>query len=87
MVPHVLEVQSIDSDDEKEVYGWSAEIRLADYKKDCKRETKRAEEQKRIDRQRDPLKAAEDDARATRTLFKPGKLDLTAKKMFHCRFR
>mmetsp|Transcript_30256 Transcript_30256/g.76129 ORF Transcript_30256/g.76129 Transcript_30256/m.76129 type:complete len:445 (+) Transcript_30256:94-1428(+) len=65
-----VEEQVVDSDDERELYGWSPEIRLADYKKDIKREEKRAEEQKRIDRERDPVKAAEEEARANRTLFK-----------------
>mmetsp|Transcript_32691 Transcript_32691/g.63873 ORF Transcript_32691/g.63873 Transcript_32691/m.63873 type:complete len:441 (-) Transcript_32691:162-1484(-) len=62
--------QVIDSDDENELYGWSPEIRLADYKKDVKREEKRAEDQKRIDRERDPIRAAEEEARANRTFFK-----------------
>ena len=37
-----------------------------------KREAKKAEEQKRIDRERDPVKAAEEEARKNRVLFKPG---------------
>jgi len=37
-----------------------------------KREAKKAEEQKRIDRERDPVTAAEEEARKNRVLFKPG---------------
>jgi hypothetical protein len=65
-------VQVVDSDEEKELYGWSPEIRLADYKKEVKRQEKQEEERKRIERDRDPLKAAEEEARANRQLFKAG---------------
>mmetsp|Transcript_42922 Transcript_42922/g.104984 ORF Transcript_42922/g.104984 Transcript_42922/m.104984 type:complete len:440 (+) Transcript_42922:24-1343(+) len=64
------EEQIIDSDDEKEVYGWSPEIRLADYRKEVKKEEKRKEEERQKERERDPMRAAEEDARANREFFK-----------------
>lgn len=66
------EEQIVDSDDERELYGWSAEIRVADYKKEVKREQKQAAEQKLRDMERDPMKFAEEEARANRELFKAG---------------
>ncbi len=67
-----IHTQVIDSDDEKDVYGWSPEIRLADYKKDVKRQEKQDAEKKKMERDRDPMRAAEEEARANRQFFKAG---------------
>jgi len=62
--------QEVNSDGEEELYGWSAEIRTADYKRDEKKKQKEKEEEEERQRQRDPMKAAEDEARLNRSFFR-----------------
>jgi protein TilB len=61
------------SDDEDlEMYGWSPEIRVADYRREERRKEKEEREKKQHERERDPYKAMMDDMAANRELIKPG---------------
>mmetsp|Transcript_42699 Transcript_42699/g.134536 ORF Transcript_42699/g.134536 Transcript_42699/m.134536 type:complete len:403 (-) Transcript_42699:868-2076(-) len=63
--------QEIDSDEEgKELYGFSPEIRLADYKREVKKKQREDEEKKTMEREKDPMKAAKEDYYKNRSLMK-----------------
>lgn len=65
--------QEIDSDEEgKELYGFSPEIRLADYKREVKKKQREDEEKKTMEREKDPMKAAKEDYYKNRSLMKEG---------------
>ena len=63
--------QEVNSDEDGEdMYGYSPEIRLSDYHRDQKKKKREEEEKKARERERDPFKAAAEEARANRKLTK-----------------
>jgi len=66
-----VEIQEVNSDEDQDLMGWSADIRLADYKKAEKKKEREAAEERERQRQKDPLKAMEEDQAANRSFFHP----------------
>ena len=64
-------LQEVDSDEDGEdLYGYSPEIRLSDYKREEKKKKREEEEKIRREKERDPFKAAMEEERANRKLIK-----------------
>jgi protein TilB len=64
-------VQEVDSDEDgADLYGYSPEIRLSDYKREEKKKQREKEENLAREKERDPFKAAMEQERANRKLIK-----------------
>ena len=70
--PRIPESGQGSDDEELELYGWSPEIRVADYRREERRKEKEEREKKERERERDPYKAMMEDMAANRELIKPG---------------